>query len=69
MKSIGFAAGAIAVLAPVAILTRQGGPRAPYSSNGSARRIREVVQFYDTRFEIRFTEREKLDLANFLSVL
>ena len=43
--------------------------RAPYFSNGSAGTLREVVDFYDRRFELGYTEREKQDLVNFLSVL
>ena len=43
--------------------------RAPYFSNGSARNLRELVDFYDRRFNIRYTEKEKQDLVNFLSVL
>jgi cytochrome c peroxidase len=33
--------------------------RAPYFHNGSARTLDEVVDFYDTRFAIGFTRREK----------
>ncbi|HEY0963009.1 MAG TPA: hypothetical protein VGE69_11700 [Pseudomonadales bacterium] len=43
--------------------------RAPYFVNGSARTLRELVDFYDRRFNIRFTEQEKTDLVNFLGVL
>ncbi len=43
--------------------------RAPYFSNGSARNLRELVEFHDRRFDIKLTEREKVDLVNFLSVL
>ena len=43
--------------------------RAPYFSNGSAATVREIVDFYDRRFNIRYTEQEKADLINFLSVL
>ncbi len=43
--------------------------RAPYFMNGSAASLREVVDFYDRRFNIRYTEQEKIDLINFLSVL
>lgn len=43
--------------------------RAPYFSNGSAKDIEALVDFYDTRFEARYTEQEKQDLINFLSVL
>ncbi len=43
--------------------------RAPYFSNGSASSLRDLVDFYDRRFNIGFTEQEKLDLTNFLSVL
>ena len=43
--------------------------RPPYFSNGSAATLREIVDFYDRRFNIRFTEQERVDLVNFLSVL
>jgi cytochrome c peroxidase len=43
--------------------------RAPYFSNGSAKNLRELVDFYDRRFDMKLTEREKVDLINFLSVL
>ncbi len=43
--------------------------REPYFANGSAATIREVVEFYDQRFNIGYTEQEKTDLTNFLSVL
>lgn len=43
--------------------------RAPYFSNGSAATLREVVDFYDRRYNIQFTEQEKMDLVNFLSLL
>jgi cytochrome c peroxidase len=43
--------------------------RAPYFSNGSARDLREVVEFYDRQFHIGYTELEKKDLVAFLGVL
>lgn len=43
--------------------------RKPYFSNGSAKSLRELVDFYDRRFTIGFSEQERTDLANFLSVL
>ena len=43
--------------------------RAPYFSNGSAATLSELVDFYDRRFNIRYTEQERADLVNFLSVL
>ena len=43
--------------------------RAPYFSNGSARTLRELVDFYDRRFDMKLSESEKQDLVNFLSVL
>jgi len=43
--------------------------RAPYFMNGSAANLRELVDFYDRRFNIGYTEREKVDLVNFLGVL
>ena len=43
--------------------------REPYFSNGSASSLRDVVDFYDRRFNIGYTEQEKHDLTNFLSIL
>jgi hypothetical protein len=43
--------------------------RAPYFHNGSARTLDEVVDFYDRRFGIGLTLREKRDLAAFLGGL
>ncbi|MDF3020689.1 MAG: hypothetical protein K0Q92_1992 [Steroidobacteraceae bacterium] len=43
--------------------------RAPYFSNGAAESLREMIDFYDRRFDIGFTEREREDLVNFLSAL
>jgi hypothetical protein len=43
--------------------------RAPYFHNGSAATLMDVVNFYDQRFGIGFTERQKTDLINFLNTL
>jgi len=43
--------------------------RAPYFANGSAGDLTELVDFYDRRFKIGLTDKEKQDLANFLSIL
>jgi cytochrome c peroxidase len=43
--------------------------RAPYFHNGSATRILDVVNFYDQRFSIGFTDQQKRDLVNFLRAL
>jgi cytochrome c peroxidase len=43
--------------------------RAPYFHNGSAANLDEVVDFYDTRFNIGFTRQEKADLIAFLRTL
>jgi predicted MFS family arabinose efflux permease len=43
--------------------------RAPYFSNGSMKSLRELVDFYDRRFDMKLTEQEKQDLVNFLGVL
>jgi mono/diheme cytochrome c family protein len=43
--------------------------RAPYFANGGAKTLRELVDYYDRRFDAKYTEREKQDLVNFLSVL
>jgi cytochrome c peroxidase len=43
--------------------------RPPYFANGSAADLGDLVDFYDRRFKIGFTDKEKQDLANFLSIL
>ena len=43
--------------------------RAPYFHNGSANTLMDVVNFYDRRFGIGFTDQEKADLVAFLSAL
>ena len=43
--------------------------RAPYFASGSAKNLREVVDFYDRRFDMKLSETEKDDLMNFLGVL
>ena len=43
--------------------------RAPYFHNGSADTLRDVVDFYDRRFNIGFSHKDKTDLVNFLNTL
>ena len=43
--------------------------RAPYFSNGTAKDMRAVIDYYDRRYSIGYTEQEKQDLVNFLGVL
>lgn len=43
--------------------------RAPYFHNGSADSLADVVEFYNHRFNIGLTPREKKDLSAFLSTL
>lgn len=43
--------------------------RAPYFHNGSAAKLDDVVNFYDQRFGIGFTDQEKADLVAFLGTL
>jgi hypothetical protein len=43
--------------------------RSPYFANGSAKTLREVVDFYDRRFDMKLTDQEKEDLINFLEAL
>jgi len=43
--------------------------RAPYFHNGSAATLADVLDFYDTRFNIGFTDQEKSDLIAFLEAL
>jgi hypothetical protein len=43
--------------------------RPPYFHDGSAATLADVIRFYDTRFQVRFTEQEKADLIAFLQAL
>jgi hypothetical protein len=43
--------------------------RAPYFSNGSAKTLRDLVDYYDRRFDMKLSGQEKQDLTNFLGVL
>jgi cytochrome c peroxidase len=43
--------------------------RAPYFSNGSAKDLRGIIDFYDRRFHIGYTEQEKRDLVNLMRAL
>jgi len=43
--------------------------RAPYFHNGSAATLLDVVEFYNQRFNLGFTEQQKSDLVAFLKTL
>ena len=43
--------------------------RAPYFHNGSAASLEEVVDFYDQRFDLRLSRRDRSDLIAFLRSL
>jgi cytochrome c peroxidase len=43
--------------------------RAPFFHDGSAASLADVIAFYDVRFQIRLTDREKADLLAFLQAL
>jgi len=43
--------------------------RAPYFSNGSAGTLKDVVDFYDRRYAVGYSEKQKQDLVNFLRSL
>jgi cytochrome c peroxidase len=43
--------------------------RAPYFHNGSAATLLDVVEFYNQRFNLGFTEQQKSDLVAFLETL
>ena len=43
--------------------------RAPYFTNGSAATLRELIDFYDRRYNIQYSEQEKRDLEHFLGSL
>jgi cytochrome c peroxidase len=42
--------------------------RAPYFANGSAKTLREIVEVYNRRYQIRLSEQEIDDLTNLMSV-
>ena len=48
---------------------RELAARAPYFHGGNAASIQDVVEFYNTRFNLGFTDQEKQDLINFLNTL
>jgi cytochrome c peroxidase len=43
--------------------------RAPYFHDGSAATLADVIDFYNTRFQIGLTDRERADLLAFLRAL
>ncbi|MEP7311957.1 MAG: hypothetical protein ABI859_05205 [Pseudomonadota bacterium] len=43
--------------------------RPPYFVNGSAATLRELIDFYDRRYNIQYSEQERLDLEHFLGSL
>jgi hypothetical protein len=43
--------------------------RPPYFANGSAKTLREIVDYYERRYRIGLSEQEKQDLTNLMSVL
>jgi cytochrome c peroxidase len=43
--------------------------RAPYFHNGSAATLEDAINFYDTRFHLQLSSRDKADLAAFLRAL
>jgi cytochrome c peroxidase len=43
--------------------------RAPYFHNGSAASLDDVLDFYNTRFNLRLSQRDKKDLVSFLKTL
>lgn len=43
--------------------------RAPYFVNGAAANLREMIDYYDRRYDIGLTERDKIDLENFMASL
>jgi len=47
----------------------RAGRTCAYFSNGSAATLRELVDFYDRRYTIGYSEQEKQDLVNFLGAL
>ena len=52
-----------------AAVPRTRGARAVFRRTAPRVNLRELVDFYDRRFNIQYSEEEKQDLVNFLSVL
>ena len=50
-------------------ILRSVASRPPYFHDGSAKDLKAVIDFYDQRFKIRLTEKEKADLVVFLATL
>ncbi len=50
-------------------ILRSVSSRPPYFHDGSAADLNAVIEFYDTRFNIGFTDQEKADLVAFLATL
>ena len=50
-------------------ILRSVASRPPYFHDGSAKDLKAVIDFYDQRFKIRLTEKEKADLMAFLATL
>lgn len=50
-------------------ILRSVASRPPYFHDGSAKDLKAVIDFYDQRFKIRLTEKEKADLVAFLATL
>jgi cytochrome c peroxidase len=43
--------------------------RAPYFSNGMAKDLRGIIDYYDRRYSIGYTEQDKQDLVNLMRAL
>lgn len=62
--------GKCADVGRITLQTMRGLPaRAPYFSNGSAKTLRGVVDYYERRYNIGYTEQEKQDLVNLMRAL
>lgn len=66
----GLTSGRCADVGKITLQSMRGlSARAPYFSNGLAKDLRGVVDYYDRRYNIGYTEQEKQDLVNLMSVL
>lgn len=68
----GFAltSGRCADVGKITLQSLRGLPaRAPYFSNGLAKDLRGVIDYYERRYRIGYTEQEKQDLVNLMSAL
>ncbi len=65
-----FTTGKCADVGKITLQSNRGlSARAPYFSNGSAKDLRGIIDYYDRRYAIGYSEQEKIDLVNLMASL